>query len=270
MMSEDETVKRTLEPNTRASLAQNLRQLGVTAGMTLIMHSSLRSLGWVCGGPVAVVQALMDVITDEGTIVMPTQTGNYSDPANWSNPPVPQSWWQTIYEAMPAFDPQVTPSYMMGAIVEAFRTSPGVIRSNHPHVSFAAWGRYAHEITAQHSLSYSLGEQSPLARMYDLGSYVLLLGVGYDNNTSFHLAEYRVLGAQEVTLGAPIIENGHRVWKRFPDIDIDSDIFPQIGTELEQTGQVTAGKVGLADCRLFAQRPAIDFAVQWFKQHRTA
>ena len=101
-MSEQEAVDNAPLPRTRQSLADDLRALGVEAGMTLIMHSSLKSLGWVCGGPVAVIQALMDVVTASGTIVVPTQTSDYSDPALWQHPPVPQSWWQIMA------DPEVT------------------------------------------------------------------------------------------------------------------------------------------------------------------
>ncbi len=267
-MAEEDLIHATPTPRTRESLAADLRQLGVKPGMTLIMHSSLSSLGWVCGGAVAVVQALMSVVTEEGTIVMPTQTGNYSDPAYWVNPPVPQPWWQVIYDTMPAFRPEVTPSYLMGTIVETFRTSPGVLRSNHPQVSFAAWGHNARYITENHPLEYGLGEGSPLARIYDLNGWVLLLGVGYNRNTSFHLAEYRSPGNTEVMLGAPVMENEQRVWKHFRDIDIDADIFPTIGEEFEQTRLVTLGIVGSAECRLFPQRPAVDFAVNWYRQRR--
>ncbi|GCE08681.1 aminoglycoside N(3)-acetyltransferase [Dictyobacter aurantiacus] len=267
-MSEEKVVRETARLCTRESLAHDLRELGLRPGMRVLVHSSLSSLGWVCGGAVALVEALMDVVTDAGTLVMPTQTGNYSDPASWQKPPVPQPWWDIIYEAMPAFRPEVTPSYKMGVVVEAFRTYPGVLRSNHPQVSFAAWGHHADQILADHGLEYGLGERSPLARMYELNGWALLLGVGYDSNTTFHLAEYRVPGAQEVTLGAPIIENGQRVWKRFKDIELDADIFPAIGHEFEQTQQVLRGSVGQASCRLFQQRPAIDFAAAWLKRQR--
>ncbi len=267
-MSEFQLIQETPYPRTRSNLAEDLRRIGVVGGMTLIVHSSQRALGWVSGGPVAVVQALMDVISPEGTLVMPAHTAGYSDPAEWQNPPVPRSWWQSIYESMPAFDPQITPSLFMGQIAETFRTWPGVVRSNHPQVSFAAWGRHASEVTVNHSLDNGCGEGSPLARVYDLDGWVLLLGVGYDSCTSLHVAEHRAPGAREIRQGAPILENGQRVWKTFRDIEMDAEIFPAIGKEFEQTGLVKIGKVGSAEVRLFPQRPAIDFATQWLTQKR--
>jgi aminoglycoside 3-N-acetyltransferase len=267
-MSEEQIVHATPSPRTRESLANDLRQLGVVPGMTIIVHSSLSSLGWVNGGPVTVVQALMDVVTEAGTIVMPTQTGEYSDPAQWENPPVPQAWWQIIRDTMPAFETQITPATFMGRIVEVFRMWPGVLRSNHPIVSFAAWGRHAQYITAGHTLEYGLGEGSPLARIYDLDGWVLLLGVGYDSNTSFHLAEYRAPKAEQIVLGSPILENGERVWKTYRDIKIDSGIFPEIGVKFEQTGLVKVARVGSAESKLFRQRAGVDFAMQWLTRRR--
>ena len=268
-MTEENIIRMTPEPRTRESLVRELLYFGVKAGMTLIVHSSLRTVGWVSGGPVAVVQALMDVLTEEGTLVMPTQTGNYSDPAEWQDPPVPDEWKPIIYATMPAFHPLYTPSYKMGQVVETFRTWPGTVRSNHPIVSFAAWGKHADSIIDNHSLEYGLGEASPLAKMYGLAGSVLLLGVGYDRNTSFHLAEYRAPGAEEVWLGSPIYEDGVRVWKRYRDIDIDSDVFTEIGRELEAKGQIQIGRVGSAEARLFLQRPTIDFAVAWLTERRS-
>ena len=108
--SESNIILSTPSPRTRQTLATELFHAGLTPGMTVIVHSSLSSLGWVCGGSVAVVQALMDVITPDGTIVMPTHSGDLSDPAAWEAPPVPSEWWPIIRETMPAFDPKVTPT----------------------------------------------------------------------------------------------------------------------------------------------------------------
>ena len=194
-MSEITAIEMISEPNTRLSLGREFTRAGVIAGSTLLVHSSLSSLGWVCGGAVAVIQALMDVITPEGTLVMPTHSGDLSDPAKWAHPPVPESWWQPIRESMPAYHPQYTPSRGMGTIPEVFRTMPGVLRSSHPALSFAAFGKNAKFITENHSLTFSLGEQSPLARVYELDGEVMLLGVGFGNNTSFHLSEIRARGS---------------------------------------------------------------------------
>lgn len=265
-MKMNEIVASTQFPNTIETITKDLKALGVEKGMTIIVHSSLSSIGWISGGAVAVVEALMKVVTEEGTIIMPTQSSDLSDPKHWSRPPVPEDWWQIIRDNVPAFDSRITPTRGMGEIVECFRTYPNVVRSNHPLGSFAAWGKHAVEITMNHSLSMSFGEESPLRKIYDLDGYVLLIGVGYDSNTSVHLSEVRSGACELIQVGAPIIENGERVWKEFVEMDYESEKFVEIGVEFERKGTVKNGKIGNATCRLIKQRDIVDFGTEWFRK----
>ncbi|MBS4537043.1 AAC(3) family N-acetyltransferase [Clostridium sp. D2Q-11] len=264
-MSEKHLIENTSVPRTRDSIAKDLRDMGLKEGMIILVHSSLKSLGWVSGGPVAVIQALMDVVTDTGTIIMPTHTGDYSDPSLWGNPAVPKQWIDIIKDTMPAYEPEITPTRGMGAIVETFRKFPGVIRSSHPHHSFAAYGKYAEKILIDHSLDYSLGEESLLAKIYGLDGWVLLLGVGYDSNTSFHLAEYRSGLSNRFKGEAPIIENDKRVWKIFDDIEFDTDVFEDIGKDFEENNNINIGQIGSSKSKLFNQKVAVDYATEWLK-----
>ncbi len=267
-MSEEETIASVNEPGTHDGLAHDFRRLGLAPGGVVLVHSSLSSLGWVNGGPVAVIQALQDVLTAEGTLVMPAHSSGNSDPANWWNPPIPESWHETVRRTMPLYDPQRTPTNGIGRVAELFRTWPDVLRSDHPQVSFAAWGKQAHFITEGHELAFGLGEGSPLARVYDLDGHVLLIGAGYDSNTSLHLAEFRAPDPPLTTSGAPWMENGKRIWKTFPEIDFQDDLFPDIGRDFESGRDVRIGKVAAADCRLMSQRELVDFATTWISARR--
>lgn len=260
-----EAIERVDFPNTKNSIKDDLIKIGVKEGMTLIVHSSLSSIGWVNGGEVAVIQALMEVITEEGNIIMPTHSAILSDPSEWKMPPVPKEWWQPIRDTMPAFHPAYTPTYFMGKIPETFRGFPNVIRSYHPEVSFAAWGKDKETIVRDHSLEFGLGEHSPLAKLYEMDCYVLLLGVGYDNNTSFHLAEYRIPNKKIVRKGSPIFENGKRIWKNYQQIETREELFEEIGREFEKEHKVLVSKIGLAKCRLFSFKQGVDFAQKWLK-----
>jgi len=280
MSRERQLIERTHEalgrPVTRSYLLEQFKALGVEEGMTLIVHSALSTVGWVAGGAQAVVEALQLALGRSGTLVMPTHSANLSDPSHWRNPPAPESWWTPIREETPPFDPDLTPVWGMGILPETFRRMPGVRRSRHPHVSFAAWGAGAERVLAGHGehperLTEALGDESPIGRVYELGGHVLLLGVGYDNNTSMHLSEYRAkYGPKPVdTLGAPVLVDGERRWVQYVDIELDSEDFPRIGAEFElDSGLVRVGPVGMSTARLMPQRPLVDYAMLWMERHR--
>lgn len=255
---------------TQPSLVADFRALGIQPGMVLVVHSSLSAIGWVNGGPVAVILALEAVLGAEGTLVMPTHTADLSDPANWVNPPVPESWWEPIRQTVPAYDPDLTPTFRMGIIPETFRKQRGVLRSQNPDASFAAWGKHARQITEDHALFPLFGEQSPLARVYELEGWVLLLGVGHNRNTSLHMAEGRArIPHPTVHLGSPMLVDGARQWVAFDDIDWDDSDFTELGADFaRETGLQREGKVGRADALLMPQRALIDYAVAWMERHR--
>lgn len=162
----------TFKEVTSSELSEDLRALGVGAGMRLVVHASLRSLGWVVGGADAVLDALAAVVTERGLLLMPTF--NHGAPFARGGAGV--------------YDPRVTPS-TSGAISDAFWRRPGVVRSLHPTHSFAALGRGAHEILAGHERGDTLGPNSPLGRLAEQGGFLLHLGTTHRVSSAKHLAE---------------------------------------------------------------------------------
>jgi aminoglycoside 3-N-acetyltransferase len=155
-------------------------------GNHVVVHAALSSCGDIDGDGRTVCVALVDAVADGGTIVMPAFTyaetlnslagGTVSGGSGTGRRPV-------------AFHQDLPVSREMGAIAEAFRHVPGVLRSSHPTHSFAAWGRQARDVLSTQRDNNPLG---PLKKLNVMQGYVLLLGTTLQSATAIHLAEERL------------------------------------------------------------------------------
>ena len=254
----------------RSDIISSLKEAGVAEGQTVIVHTSLSSIGFVCGGAQVVVDALLETVGADGTIVMPTQSWKNLDPETGVHWEEPKEWWQIIRDNWPAYDKRITPTNTMGAVAECFRTYPGTLRTDHPARSVSANGKNAEYITSHHDLSDIFGETSPLGKLYELDASVLLIGVGYDKNTSIHLADVRAEypSKHNTTVHSAIMENGQRVWKAYDTLYVDGEDFDEIGKAFESECDVNKAMLGNAQLRFMNMRELVDFAVRWIEANR--
>jgi len=150
---------------TRQDLVRDFRRLGLKPGMTVMVHSALSTIGEVEGGADTVIDALLEVLGPQGTLVMPTMGGAEV----WNH--------------------ETTPS-TIAILTERWRQRPESIRSWHPTHSVAAGGKQAEFLVEGHlEAPTPYGEGTPYVKNMDLGGYVLLIGVDQDRNTTLHSLE---------------------------------------------------------------------------------
>ena len=220
-----------------SDLVRDLVALGVRRGDLLMVHSSLRSLGFVDGGPETVVNALLQALGPQGTLVVPTFT------------------YPTAGDPMFVFDPVHTPS-QMGAISEAARQRPHAHRSIHLAHSIAAIGPLAQTIATSGGAS-GWDADSPMRQVFDRNGRYLLLGVPYQNLTAMHLCEvwlglpYRQPRTSEGRMRhpdgsySPLVNIGTPPLPGHPGSD-----YNRLGQHMEDAGLVKLGPVGNAVARL--------------------
>ncbi|MEK9944569.1 MAG: AAC(3) family N-acetyltransferase, partial [Alphaproteobacteria bacterium] len=149
------------------AIADQLRALGVTPGGVLQVHTSFRAVRPVEGGPAGLIEALLVAVGPDGTVVMPSWTGDDDH----------------------VFDPAATPADPdLGVVADAFWRQPEARRSDHPFAWAAVGPQAAHIVGAAMTLPPH-SAKSAVGRVHDLDGQVLLLGVGHDADTSLHLAE---------------------------------------------------------------------------------
>ncbi len=151
---------------TAEQLAADLSALGVRPGMDLMVHSSMKSIGPVWGGPPTVVDALLSVLGPNGALLAPSFNHFHAR----------------------VFNPLTTPT-SNGAIAEAIWRRADARRSIHPSHSVAAIGPRADDYLRDHLVHGIWADESPIGRLVRRGGYILSIGVGQDRSTAYHLAE---------------------------------------------------------------------------------
>ena len=114
----------------------------------------MKQIGFLVGGARALIEALLSGLGDNGTLMMPSYTGDISDPAEWQFPAIPETQIGNARKYLCLYDPQRSPSRGMGVAAEYFRTYPNVVRSMHPQSSFIA--RPQCRGNHEHDLAYRL------------------------------------------------------------------------------------------------------------------
>lgn len=153
--------------HTRSSLMKQLEGMGIDPQGTLLVHSSLKSIGEVEGGADTVLDVLSEYMK-EGLLVLPTHTWSYIDGQN------------------PRFSVLESPA-CVGILPELFRKRTGVIRSWHPTHSVAALGRDAAVFTAgDERWDTPCARGSVYGKLLDRGASIMLLGVDLRRNTFIH------------------------------------------------------------------------------------
>ena len=171
-------LKKTKPNISRQRLERDLYQLGIRQGDTLFIHSSLKSIGYVDGGANTVIDALIDVVSPGGNVIIPT----YYMPGGTILSVCRQA---DTY----LFDP-INHGTVLGRIPSVFLERNDIKRSIHPTHSVSAWGPDAEMIVKDHHTAGSTyGLNTPWGRLVELNGKLLGIGISIAPITFYHYLE---------------------------------------------------------------------------------
>lgn len=258
------TLEETASVLTKEKIIEQLKYLGVQKGMTLLVQGDMKQLGTVVGGEQSVIEALMETVGFEGTIVMPSFTFGLLDPSSQKKK-VERQYWKAFRNGLEPFDRRLSVEMDEDTLVQQFLRNDGVARSYHPIYSFAAWGKYARIFCDKHPLHFGLNQDSPLGKMVDFNGFVVLLGTSYEKSVMFQLAKYKGDQFPVRIISAPIRSGNKKEWKDLLDISYDSKKGIKEAMEyMEEKKVVRTTFLGKGCCRFFSCREALQAAVLSF------
>lgn len=233
----------------KETLVRDLRALGLGPGDWVAVHSSMKAIGWVEGGPAAVIEALIGAVGPGGTVMMPLFN---------------------IADGKP-IDLALKPTYL-GLLPETFRKYPGVVRSPNPTHSVGIHGARAAEIAESHRHSTFIGRGSPYHQLARNGGWVLHLGTNYNSSSIIHLAEVLV-GVPYLDVPYPGWENaltaraadGSTIKAEPKEIPGDSVKFYLVQEEMDRRGLLRKGKIGNAQSVLARGADMLDVTLEMLR-----
>ena len=162
------------------TVVRDLRGIGLGDGDVVEVHSSLRRVGHVKGGAATLVEALLDLVGPDGTVVMSAYP--LSPPMEVTD----DERGHGIAWKVRRLSEDSTEPTGMGAVSDTFRARKDVVCGTGIH-RLCAWGREQ----ARYSEGYG--------HLLDTGGAALLIGVGIDRCSSLHLAERTTMTAEART-----------------------------------------------------------------------
>ena len=164
------------KPVTRKEIKALLESIGIEPGSTVLLQADLAGLPEVVGGINALLEALMDLLTPKGLLILPTFTRTALDPACDPQTVFPVDQWQVVRDNHPGFSSRTMPADIYPQASQAFLLHTRVRRSEHPVYSVAWWGTSGYSPSMK-SLNYPLSFSHVLERMKDEQAVNLLVGV---------------------------------------------------------------------------------------------
>ena len=132
---------------TKEDLKNNLSAMGLKGDETIIIHSSLKSIGEVENRADGILDALEEFFAP-GLLIFPSMS------------------YSTVNAKQPVFSVRDTPC-CVSMLPELFRRRPGVVRSLHPTHAVAAIGKDAAEFVSGHEKFDSPAHpESPGGKIY--------------------------------------------------------------------------------------------------------
>jgi aminoglycoside 3-N-acetyltransferase len=234
-------VKPSGTPIARAEIESGLRQLGLGRGDAVEVHSSLSSLGWVQGGAATLIEALMDVVGEQGALVMSAY------PVSPALPLADEERARGIVWKVRILEEDSDEKTGLGVVSDTFRRWPGVV-CRPGLFRMCAWGRDA----CLHNKSYQ--------HLLDVNGWALLIGVDIHRCSSLHLAE-RVPVPAEIADCFRIPED---ILRDYPEDrwaigygGTPGNPWQAVWEEAERRGLIHKGRIGLAECALFKARTLV-------------
>lgn len=246
-----------------------LRAAGINPGDGLFVHTALGQIGPVIGGPRGVIQALINAVGPTGLIGMPGFSTDAYDPVEIHSLDVTPKRHDQIKRQVPGFDKARSNVLENGAVPEAFRRWPDVVRSAHPTSSTLLFGSDAKDLSRSHDpYGWPTGPDTPWSRLRSRPNMkILLIGVGWNRCSALHAAESAAEFRRTVTRTFKLGNGPDARWITAPDVSDDLDrLFPLVGAAWEKTGNVRLGKIGKADFKLTGYDKLVEFASTWISE----
>ena len=163
------------------------KKLGIKCNDNIMIHASLRNLGFILNYAHDVIDPLLNLVKKDGAVLVSGNTGNITDPKYWKT--IKKNEYKKARSQIRTYDPKTSIPYNRGKLPEVFLTYPNLFRSSHPTKSVMAIGKNAKYFTSYQDLYEPEGVNSPMYKLYKKKGHALFIDTDLSKFSAMHIAE---------------------------------------------------------------------------------